>query len=79
MPKFTVTIGRDARAYFTGTIEAASMAEAKARLSGDSFESKPGEAFGYAGYEAFGQIETCDIIDEDGEAQCFVVGEGWGG
>jgi hypothetical protein len=79
MAIFGVQIGRDARVYYTATIEAESLEAAKAMTSRHGFKAPEGTKWTQGGFEDFDNVETVNIYDPD-TAEMFATyidGDGW--
>jgi hypothetical protein len=79
MPKFEVQVGRDARVYYTATIEAESLEAAKALNGRHGFDAPKGTVWNKDGLDEFDNVETVNIYDPD-TAEMFATytsGDGW--
>lgn len=66
MPKFILTVARDATAYFTATVEADDLEALKSRMSERGYTGEtltPWES----SYEAFDHVEYYYVNNEAGE------------
>jgi len=67
MKKFNVQVGRDARVYFTATVEAMSLQDAQNMLSRHGYECPDHVEWthGVDDFDQFDLVETCVISDPD--------------
>ena len=66
MPKFEVTIGRDATQYFGAKLEGANIEEIKSRLHSTGIECPENTVWKETNVESFDNVEVCYITDTDG-------------
>jgi hypothetical protein len=78
MVKFEVQVGRDARVYYTATIEADSLAAAKAMTTRNGFEAPEGTKWTKDGEDVFDNVETVNIYDPDTAETVASYGDGDG-
>lgn len=78
MAKFKVTVGRDARVYYSAWIEAESAEAAQSRLSRHGYDAGESVQWEQDGVEPFDNVETCELVDETGETVAsYEDGAGW--
>jgi len=79
MPQFSVQVGRDARVYYTATVEAESLDDAQSKLSRHGYDSDPDVSWTLDGTDDFDNVETCAISTADGETllASYSDGDGW--
>jgi hypothetical protein len=79
MQTFEVQVGRDARVYFTATIEAESLEAAKAMTSRHGFNAPEGTVWTKGGDDVFENVETVNIYDPDTAEtiSAYTSGDGW--
>ena len=66
MPKFTVTVARDATAYFPITVEAENLEEVKSHFGKYGYEG-PVLSEGEPSFTEFDDVEGYRVANEDGE------------
>lgn len=79
MPKFSVQVGRDARVYYTATVEADNLEDAQSKLSRHGYDCSPDVQWTRDGIDDFDHVETCAISTADGETvlASYSDGDGW--
>lgn len=79
MPKFEVQVGRDARIYYTATIEADSLEAAMAMSGSHGFNAPEGTVWTKDGFDDFDHVETVNIYDPDTAETIarFTDNDGW--
>jgi hypothetical protein len=77
MAKFLVTVGRDARVYYSAEVEAESVDAAKAMLSRHGFDAPEGTEWTQEAVEPFDNVETCEIVAGSSTATRYADGVGW--
>jgi predicted aspartyl protease len=78
MKTFEVQVGRDARVYYTATIEVDSLEAAKAMTTRDGFEAPEGTKWTKDGEDVFDNVETVNIYDPDTAETVASYGDGDG-
>ena len=63
MPKFTVTIGRDATVYYTATVEAESLDAVKERVGRHGFQGKD-EKWSQSDVQTYDEVESAEIEEQ---------------
>jgi hypothetical protein len=74
---FEIQVGRDATTYYTTTIEADSLEEAKNNLNRHGYECKTDTVWTETGTDVFDDVETCVITSPDGSTVSYSQYEGW--
>lgn len=79
MAKFDIQVGRDARVYYSATIEAVSLEAAKKKLSRHGYDVPDSVVWIQEGFDDFENIETCNIsnVGEDEVLARYTDENGW--
>lgn len=63
MAKFRVQVGRDARVYYSATVEADDLEDAKSKLSRHGYDCPDETEWELDGVDDFDNVETCAICE----------------
>ena len=75
--KFQIQIGRDARIYYSTTVEAESLEEVQEKVSRHGFECPEDTVWINDGTDDFDNVETAVIELADGSMVKWDEGNGW--